>query len=141
MKNSVHILIFFWLVSFLTFVHARDNDSCNNNEASTLESTYQKNLNISGYIDGSYNYLHRSNQFISGTYDRVYDLKENGFTLQQAALTIADQPKEGLGGLVNVIAGHDAFEIASYGMNPNVFDSNEVGLDLTQLYLQYAQGP
>ena len=46
-----------------------------------------------------------------------------------------------MGGLVNVIAGHDAFEMASYGMNPNVFDSSEVGLDLTQLYLQYGRGP
>src|ERR1700732_3307464 len=57
---------------------------------------------FSGYIDGSYNYLVKSNKFTSGVFDRVYDLEENGFTLQQAAMTLAKQPPKGLGGLINI---------------------------------------
>lgn len=103
-------------------------------------SDNSRNPDISGFIDGSYNYLLRSNQFTSGINDRVFDLNENGFTLQQATIIIADQPEEGFGGLVSVITGHDAFETASYGMNPDVFNNSEIGLDLTQLYLQFSQG-
>lgn len=107
--------------------------------SSSAMSDNSRNLDISAFLDGSYNYLLRSNQFTSGINDRVFDLNQNGFTLQQATIIIADQPKEGFGGLVSVISGHDAFETASYGMNPNVFDNGEIGLDLTQLYIQYSQ--
>jgi len=37
-------------------------------------------LGFSGYIDGSYNYLLNSNQFTSGTLDRIFDTNQNGFT-------------------------------------------------------------
>src|SRR3990167_8127032 len=80
-----------------------------------------KGFTFSGYVDGSYNYLLRSNRFVSGVDDREYDLEPNGFTLQQAAITIAREPSHGLGGLFNVIAGRDANVIAPTGMNPNVF--------------------
>lgn len=95
---------------------------------------------VSGYIDGSYNYLVRSNRFSSGSYDRVFDLDANGVSLQQAAITISDQPKEGLGGLLNIIAGRDANIIASYGWNP-YFGSPTLAFDPTQVYVQYAHGP
>jgi hypothetical protein len=36
-----------------------------------------KQFVILGYIDGSYNTLLNSNQFTSGTFDRVFDLKTN----------------------------------------------------------------
>ena len=52
----------------------------------------------SAYLDGSYNYLQRQNQFVSGINDREFDLAPNGATLQQAAGTISVQPAEGLGG-------------------------------------------
>ena len=48
----------------------------------------------------------------------MFDLEQNGFTLQQAAITTAYQPTQGFGGLVNIIAGRDANEIAPYGINP-----------------------
>jgi hypothetical protein len=96
------------------------------------------NFKTTGYLDGSYNYLQDSNEFISGVHDRVFDLNENGFTLQQAALTVASQPARGIGGLVNVILGKDAFTIASYGLKPLEIDDHEIGADLTQAYLQYA---
>jgi hypothetical protein len=98
-------------------------------------------INYSGYIDGSYNYLVRSNHFISGNNDRVYDLNQNGFTLQQAALTLAVQPDKGFGGLANVILGRDANEIAPLGIQPqSEFDSENLGFTPIQAYLQYAYG-
>jgi hypothetical protein len=95
---------------------------------------------ITGYIDGSYNYLQESNQFVSGNFDRVFDLQENGFTLQQAALTVAKQPSQGFGGLVNVILGRDALSTAAFGYDPDIGIEN-IGFDVLQIYLQYAQGP
>lgn len=92
---------------------------------------------FSGYIDGSYNYLSRSNHFISGVHDRLFDLEPNGFTLQQAAVTIAKQPTQGLGGLLNLILGRDANSLASFGMNPYIGIQN-IGFTVTQAYLQYA---
>lgn len=94
-------------------------------------------IQIFGYIDGSYNYLLRSNKFTSGAFDRAYDTNPNGFTLQQAAITLAYQPAEGFGGLINPILGHDAFIFAPYGWNPG---SEWVGFDIPQAYLQYATG-
>src|SRR5579872_4811652 len=80
-------------------------------------STNNSDFKLTGYVDGSYNYLVRSNHFTSGTFDRLYDVEENGFTLQQAAITAAYQPSQGFGGLVNIIGGRDANAIAPYGYN------------------------
>lgn len=99
--------------------------------------TNSSNLKISGYVDGSYNYLVRSHKFTSGVQDRVFDLDENGLTLQQAAITLANQPKCGVGGLLNIIVGRDANTIASYGWQP-MFATQDLTLDITQIYGQYA---
>ena len=100
----------------------------------------QSNLKYSAYLDGSYNYLVRSNQFTSGSFDRVYDLATNGFTLQQVAGTLAYQPTQGFGGLANVILGRDANTTAAYGWDP-YFGSQTLAIDPLQAYLQYARGP
>ncbi len=94
-------------------------------------------LNVSGYIAGSYNYLSQSQFFTSGVLDRQYDLNPNGFTLQQANLTIAKQPEQGWGALLDVILGRDAYKNQSYGMDP-ALDSQNAGLGIDQLFLQYA---
>ena len=104
------------------------------------DATQQSNFKFSGYVDGSYNYLVRSNVFTSGTFNRVYDLEPNGFTLQQAAVTASYQPTLGFGGLVNIIGGRDANEIAPYGLDPYL-GSQTLAIDPTQVYLQYARGP
>jgi hypothetical protein len=91
---------------------------------------------LSGYLDGSYNYLVRSNQFTSGTFDRVYDITENGFTLQQVAIALAYQPEQGFGGLVNPIIGRDTYTFSPYGWDP-YFGSQWLGFDIPQAYLQY----
>lgn len=97
---------------------------------------------VSGYLDGSYNYLQQSNHFISGSNNRVYDLAPNGLTLQQAAITMAYQPAQGFGGLLNLIGGRDANGVAPYGFMPSSeLDSQSLAIDFTQAYLQYIKGP
>lgn len=93
-------------------------------------------FSFTGYLDGSYNYLASDNQFISGAYDRAFDLDENGFTLQQAAVTASLLPECGLGASVNLIFGRDPYIIAPYGADPYI-GMYEIGFDLTQAWLQY----
>ena len=93
-------------------------------------------VEFSGYLDISYNHLSQSNVFTSGTASRVFDLERNGFAVRQLAFTLAKQPKEGLGGLLNLTAGKDADIINAYGLG---FGKNNK-IDLTQAFLQYASG-
>ena len=82
-----------------------------------------------GYVAASY---YRSNGY--GTYHQ-FDNKHDSFQIDQAALTIAYQPKEGFGALVNVAAGEDMKILnAAEGSNPNTFD-------IVQGFVQYATGP
>ena len=111
-------------------------------------------FDVSGYVDLSANHLSRSNLFISGGPSRVFDLQRSGGTVQQVAVTFASQPKEGLGGLVNVTLGKDADVIASYktdpqkgklcnvatGINADGSSCNRDHFDVTQAFLQYATG-
>ena len=111
-------------------------------------------FDLSGYLDVSLNHMSRRNVFTSGTPDRVFDLSSSGGRLQQFAFTLASQPKEGLGGLVNVTTGKDANVIAPYKTSPqkgklcNVathIDANgnrcsDDNFDVTQAFLQYATG-
>ncbi len=106
-------------------------------QAMPISNLHPKPFDFSGYIDGSYNYLSRSNHFTSGVHDRVFDLAPNGFTLQQAAITVARQPKQGLGGLFNALIGRDANTLAPYGMYP-YFGIQNIGYTITQVFLQYA---
>jgi hypothetical protein len=89
---------------------------------------------INGYVDVSYEYLSGLGVFSSGVPNRVFDARHDSFTLHQAATTLARQPKEGFGALVNLIAGQDAEIIKSY---PNTGGSN---FDVTQAFVQYATG-
>ena len=94
-------------------------------------------LEFSGYIDASYNRLSQSNAFTSGTASRVFDLEQKGAAIQQLAFTLAKQPKEGLGFLLNATFGRDADVINAYGLG---FGKNNK-IDLTQAFAQYATGP
>lgn len=93
-------------------------------------------LVFTGFVDGSYNYLEQSNLFTSGVFDRVYDLNENGFTLQQLAGTFSYLPAEGFGVLVNGMIGRDAIGTNAYGLGTWT-GSPDFGVDLTQFYAQY----
>lgn len=95
-------------------------------------------LNIYGYVDTSYNYLLRRNTFTSGYYDRLNDITENGFTLQQASLILSVTPPQGLGAYLYAVSGQDAYYIYPYGLNADTFDSAQFGYTTMQAYLQYA---
>src|SRR5882724_2651970 len=83
----------------------------------------------SGYVAASY---YHSNGY--NTYHQ-FDNKHDTFQLDQAALTIAFQPKEGFGALVNIAAGDDMKILnAAEGSSPNTFD-------VVQAFAQYAAGP
>src|SRR5690349_6544231 len=104
-----HLCIFF--MSYLCFLNIASAET---------EKTPENPLKFSGYLDTSYNYLVRSNQFTSFTLNRAFDIEQDGFTLQQAAATLAYQPEKGFGAFANVILGRDANIIAPYGWDPYI---------------------
>lgn len=90
-------------------------------------------ISVNGYIDTAYQHANRDIQ--GGFSTRVFDSQNNSFVLHQVGLTVAKQPKEGAGGLVNLTAGKDAAVI-------HAFDTTtESQFDVTQAYAQYATGP
>jgi hypothetical protein len=92
-------------------------------------------ITTSGYIDAGYTYANKNLQ--AGAPVRVFDNQNNSFALHQFGLTMAKQPKEGFGGLVNVTVGSDATVIHSF---PESL-APASNFDITQAYLQYAGGP
>ncbi len=93
-------------------------------------------ISVSGYMDVAYTHADKNIQTAGGFSDRVFDSQNNSFGLHQFGLTVAKQPKEGFGGLVNLTVGSDAQVIHSF---PE-FGSGSM-FDLTQAYMQYATGP
>lgn len=93
-------------------------------------------VSINGYVDVAYSRLSGTGMFTSGTPNRVFDTERNSFSLHQAAITVAKQPKEGFGGLVNLTMGRDARIIKSYDQNSGTSD-----FDVTQAFVQNATGP
>lgn len=100
-------------------------------------------LEFSGYLDVSYNRLSGNGLFTSGVANRVFDIERNDLRTRQLAFTLAKQPKEGFGGLLNVTLGKDADPIAAYNTKPNdgTGTFNRDYWDITQAFLQYATGP
>jgi hypothetical protein len=99
-------------------------------------------VTVSGYIDVATTHADRNVE--TGFSDRVFDSQNNSMALHQFGLTIAKQPKEGFGGLVNFTVGKDAQVIHSYP--ENTLASVGIGgaassFDVTQAYGQYATGP
>lgn len=86
-------------------------------------------LAVTGYVSTSF--YHSSGD---STYHE-FDIEHDTFQLDQAAITLAYQPKDGFGALVDLTAGEDArvLNTAENGTN-SVFN-------LMQAYLQYATGP
>jgi Putative beta-barrel porin-2, OmpL-like. bbp2 len=88
-------------------------------------------LTTSGEFAASY---YHSNGYPGSTW-RGFDQDHDSFQLDEAGLQIGYQPKAGIGGFVDVIAGTDA----------QILSLNEGGsgnsVDVRQAYLQYATGP
>lgn len=87
-------------------------------------------VNLSGYVDGQYEYSSSPSPSL-----HVFDARHDSFSLNQAAFTLAMQPKEGWGGVVNVIAGEDARLINNFST-----PSSNNNFDVTQAFIQYATG-
>ena len=86
-------------------------------------------LTVTGYVAASY---YHSNGY--GT-DHQFDNKHDSLQVDQAAFTLAYQPKEGFGAVVNIAAGEDMKILnAAEGSNPNTFD-------IVQGFVQYVGGP
>jgi hypothetical protein len=92
-------------------------------------------LTLNGYLDTSYSHLSSNGTFTSGVNNRVFDARRDSFSVNQAAFTLAKQPKEGFGALVNLTAGEDADLIHSFG------SGGTTNFDPTQAFVQYAKGP
>src|SRR5215471_14075297 len=108
-------------------------------------------ITTSGYIDAGYTYSNKNMEAGvagaagNGSTLRVFDGQNNSFALHQLGLTLAKQPKEGFGGLVNVTVGSDAQVIHSFPENnplttPPTGGAASSMFDITQAYLQYASG-
>jgi hypothetical protein len=100
-------------------------------------------ISVSGYIDSAYTHAdHDIQAGIGGIAPRVFDNQNNSFGLHQFGLTVAKQPKEGFGAVINLTAGTDAQIIHSFPENnPAVTATNTSTFDVTQAYAQYAGGP
>jgi hypothetical protein len=68
---------------------------------------------------------------------REFDADHDSFQLDEAGLQIGYQPKTGIGGFVDVIAGTDAQVLNEAETN----GSSSGAVDVRQAYLQYATGP
>jgi hypothetical protein len=97
-------------------------------------------ISVNGYIDAAYSYANKNIEAgIAGSggtaFPRAFDNQNSSFALHQFGLTVAKQPSQGYGGVINITAGSDAQLIHSFpeGASTNTFD-------LTQAYGQYASG-
>lgn len=100
----------------------------------------KRDIQVTAYVDGSYNYLERSKYFISDFPDRINDNAENGTRLQQFYFGAESLPDKGWGAKFEMIMGSDAINLAQFGYNPNVFQLRNFGLIVPQVYLQYGFG-
>ncbi len=133
MKNEFKYLIAtsLGLLAATSTVFAADDMKMAPTLGSVLEAS---GITATGYVAASYYNQTASTQ--SHQFDQLHD----SLQLDQAAFTLAYQPKEGFGALVNVIGGQDARII-----NSSTFAS-AVGPDtspiaLAQAYVQYVGGP
>ncbi len=85
----------------------------------------------SGYVAASYYDSSGGNTY------HQFDTQHDSFQLDQAGLTLAYQPQQGFGSVVNVIAGNDA-RIVNAAESASATSSDS--FDLLQGFVQYASG-
>jgi hypothetical protein len=134
MKKSAKQLLAPALMLSITTCAAAAAEEAPAKPAATSASSLSDVLTASGITESGYvaaSYYH-SNGYNT---DHQFDNKHDSFQLDQAGLTIAFQPKEGFGALVNIAAGEDMKMLnAAEGSSPNTFD-------VVQAFAQYAAGP
>jgi hypothetical protein len=97
-------------------------------------------VSVSGYIDVATSHANRNLE--TAFSDRVFDSQNNSLALHQFGLTVAKQPKEGFGGVVNLTVGRDAQQIHSFPEVTSTTNPTTTSMfDVTQAYFQYATGP
>jgi len=98
-------------------------------------------ISVTGYLDTAYQHANRDIE--TGFSPRVFDSQNNSFVLHQFGLQVAKQPKQGIGGLVNITAGKDAQVIHAFpeATSPGNSLSSTSMFDITQAFAQYASGP
>jgi hypothetical protein len=86
-------------------------------------------ISANGYIAASY---YASNGYPANIHQ--FDVDHDTFQLDQAGFSVAYQPKQGFGALIDLMAGEDAriLHIAE--------DGHDNSFDLRQAYIQYASG-
>jgi hypothetical protein len=87
-------------------------------------------ISANGYVAASY---YDSNGYPSNIHQ--FDVQHDTFQLDEAGFSVAYQPKQGFGALIDVIAGEAAriLHIAE--------DGNDDAFDIRQAFVQYANGP
>lgn len=97
-------------------------------DAPTLGSVLEASgITATGYVAASYSHF----DTLVPTYHN-FDTARDSFQLDQASLTVAYQPKEGFGALVNIIGGEDALALST---------ATTSKLAVAQAFVQYAGGP
>jgi hypothetical protein len=91
-------------------------------------------LTVSGYVDAMYDYSSSPAPSL-----QEFTFRHSSFTINQASLTATYQPKEGFGGVAQVLAGEDGRVLEQSG-NPGTALSDNGMFNLTQAYVQYASG-
>ncbi|MGC8516929.1 MAG: outer membrane beta-barrel protein [Steroidobacteraceae bacterium] len=100
--------------------------------ATTLETLLtDSGITASGYLAASYYTSSGGNTY------HQFDTAHDAFQLDQAGLTLAYQPKQGFGALMDVIGGSDA-KIVNAAESASASSNNAI--DLLQGYVQYVQG-
>lgn len=92
-------------------------------------------LSVTGYVSSSFYHstgLSTLHQF---------DIEHDTFQLDQASVTVAYQPKEGFGALVDLTAGEDARVLNAAETGGPGLNGTNSAFNVTQAYLQYASGP
>jgi len=87
-------------------------------------------ISVNGYIAASY---YDSNGYPSNIHQ--FDVQHETFQLDQAGFSVAYQPKQGFGALVDLIAGEDARILHT------AEDGHDNTFDVRQAFVQYATGP
>jgi hypothetical protein len=87
-------------------------------------------LSANGYVAASY---YASNGYPSNIHQ--FDVQHDTFQLDEAGFSLAYQPKQGFGALVDLLAGEDAriLHVAE--------DGHDNSFDVRQAFVQYATGP
>lgn len=96
-------------------------------------------LSVTGYVDAAL-----SDPEGDASRNGITGVVPSGFSLKQAALTVAYQPASGFGALVNFIAGTDVLDLGLPGASgascTGTCSASALGYDLFQAYGQYTSG-